>query len=439
MAIPLELKTLFCSIGQNTRGNKKVLGMVAEKYFERNRERLKENPAEQHPTGLCFNPDSFVKRGSVTFVFEGGGMKGYAHLGAYLALLKEGMLPKQSQFWFYGTSAGAIAAVACSLITNGKMTLEEVYNKFVFHPVYLISFYNIPFPFAYNPLNGRLIRWRIDNVLKKKGIKNLSELRVGVTSTLYDVQTKESTLAIFGPEPFADIPLKKVDKWRFANHLTIGEAVQCSCAIPGLFTAGVISNAQLSVVAPIPPYSSRIPFGKKVFVEPGPPAMIKNYSLKGVGLLTDGGTKANLPTIVALSSPKYRKESDIIYAINIEIKKNETRLKGLLDKLRYANPKTRIVRFLKNIIDAAIQKLYLLRIRNNLISTMKNTINSMMDEIAERGNVLSMHGNIIQFDIKIPDIPLWRPDKAWELVLEGYNQVEEQIKQLKELADVNVI
>ncbi|MGB9719385.1 MAG: patatin-like phospholipase family protein [Candidatus Anstonellales archaeon] len=432
MAMPAELKELSRCIDPTARGDKKTLGVIAQRYFENNREKLKEDPTSHGPTGLCFDYNLFVKNGNMSIVFEGGGIKGYAHLGAYLALLEEGMLPKNSHIWFYGTSAGAVAAIACSLITSGKMTVEEAYRKFAFHPVYLIFFVN----FGYNPFNGRLIRWRVESILKKKGIKTLTELRTAVTSVLEDKQRKEYYLAVFGPKPFVDVPLEKVDEWRFGKGLSIGKIVQSSCAMPGLFTAGVVSNAKLTVLTPAPPYTSRVPFGKRILAEPGPPATIQTYNLRGIGLLTDGGTKANLPTIVALATPKYRKESDLIYAINIEIEKRETRLRGLLNKLRYANPKTRVVRFLKNMLDASIQALYLIHIRNNFVSTMKRTIDSMMDEIAERGNALCMHGNIVKFDIKIPNIPLWRPDKAGELVLEGYRQVKEQIKQLKELGGV---
>jgi len=432
MATPMKLKEIMHSFNPYVRGEREKIAKIAQRYFEKNREELKKNPTSQCPTGLCFDQNSFSKNGNISLVFEGGGMKGYVHLGAFMALLEEGMLPKESHIWFYGTSAGAIAAVASSLIASGKMSVEEVYDKFAFHPAYLIFFVN-PVP-IYNIMNGRLIRWRIDSILKKKGIKNFSELRVAVTSVLYDVQKKQSSLAVFGPKPFSDVPLEKVDPWRFGKGLTVGKAVQSSCAIPGLFTAGVISNAKLSVIKLKAPYESRVPYGKRILAEPGPPGLIEEYKLKGIGLLTDGGTKANLPILVALSTPRYRKETDLVYAINIEVEKKETRLKEFLEKLRYANPKTRIVRFLKNILDASIQALYLLHIRNNIVSTMKRTIDSMMEEIAERGNALCIHGNIIRFDIKAPDVSLFRPDKAGELVLQGYLQMKEQIRKLKESA-----
>ncbi|MGC8899814.1 MAG: patatin-like phospholipase family protein, partial [Candidatus Micrarchaeia archaeon] len=135
MAMPAELKELSRCIDPTARGDKKTLGVIAQRYFENNREKLKEDPTSHGPTGLCFDYNLFVKNGNMSIVFEGGGIKGYAHLGAYLALLEEGMLPKNSHIWFYGTSAGAVAAIACSLITSGKMTVEEAYRKFAFHPV----------------------------------------------------------------------------------------------------------------------------------------------------------------------------------------------------------------------------------------------------------------------------------------------------------------
>ncbi len=432
MPAPAKLKEIFHSFNPAARGDKKTISQIANKYFEENQKKLKENPASQGPTGLCFDPDSFSKNGNLSIVFEGGGMKGYVHLGAFMALLEEGMIPEGCHLWFYGTSAGSIAAVASSLIASGKMGVQEVYDKFAFHPAYLIFFLN----FGYNPFNGRLIRWRVDSILKKKGIKTLSELRVAVTSVLYDVQKKQSYLAVFGPKPFSDVHLEKVDPWRFGKGLTVGKAVQSSSAMPGLFTAGVISNAKVTILKPRAPYESRVPYGKRILAEPGPPGLIENCEVKGIGLLTDGGTKANLPTIVALSTPRYRKEADLVYAINIEVEKKETRLRELLEKLRYSNPRTRIVRFLKNIFDASIQTLYLLHIRNNFVWTMKRTIDSMMEEIAERGNALCMHGNIIRLDIHAPDVSLWRPDKAGELVLEGYLQTKKQIKELKKLAGI---
>ena len=434
MPMPAKLKEIFHSFDPAVRGDRKTIGQLAQKYFEENQKKLKENPASQRPTGLCFDPGSFSKNGNLSIVFEGGGMKGYVHLGAFMALLEEGLIPKDCHLSFYGTSAGSIAAIACSLISSGKMSVKEVYDKFTFHPVYLIFFVN-PVP-IYNLFNGRLIRWRVDGVLKKKGIKTLSELRVAVTSVVYDVQKKQSYLAVFGPKPFSDVHLEKVDPWRFGKGLTVGKAVQSSSAMPGLFTAGVISNARITVLKPRAPYESRVPYGKRILAEPGTPGVIEEHELKGIGLLTDGGTKANLPTIVALSTPRYRKEADLVYAINIEVEKKETSLREFLEKLRYANPKTRFVRFLKNILDASIQSLYLLHIRNNIVSTMKRTIDSMMEEIAERGNALCMHGNIIRLDIHAPDVSLWRPDKAGKLVLEGYLQTKKQIKELKKLAGI---
>ncbi|MEM4707046.1 MAG: patatin-like phospholipase family protein [Candidatus Anstonellales archaeon] len=417
------------------KGNRKNLVEIFTKYFEKNREEMKKDPKVQKPTGLCFDYDSFVKNGKVHIVFEGGGMKGYAHLGAFVALMEEGLLPKNTHLFFYGTSAGAVAAVVCSLIAMGKMTPKEAYEKFSIHPAYLVFFYNFPFPLVYNPFNGRLIRWRIDSIMKKKNVKNLSELRTTITTELRDVQRKDCTfLAVFGPKPFVDVPLQKVDEWRYGKNLSIGKIVQASCSIPGFFTSGVVSNAKLSIIESVPPYEQRIPLRKKVLAEPGPPGVVCKYELKGKGLLSDGGTKANLPLLVALSTPRYRKESDIIYAINLEIEKRESRLRGLLNKLQYSNPRSKIIRFIKNTADAFIQSLYLLHPRNNLFSTAKNNINSMMEEIAERGNALCMHGNVVMFTIRVPNVPLFNPTKAPELILEGYKQTKEQIRELKKLA-----
>ena len=163
----------------------------------------------------------------------GGGIKGFAHIGAIKALEEENI-----HFDFIsGTSSGSIVA---TLYASGFSTDEiyTIFKKYV-NEIKYIDKKNIfkllkniiTGNFSIDGLNsGEKIYKLVKQVCKSKGIENINQIKKPLLIPAVNIENEKVYV-------FSNNILKnKYDAVNYINSVDIGIAVQASCSYPGIFS-----------------------------------------------------------------------------------------------------------------------------------------------------------------------------------------------------------
>ena len=163
----------------------------------------------------------------------GGGIKGFAHIGAIKALEETGI-----HFdYISGTSSGSIVAMlyACGYST------DEIYDIFRANvrKIRYVDFENIRRIvkrfFAGEGLkidglnSGGVIKKLVDEYCLKKGITNIKQIRMPIVIPAVNLCTEE--LYVFSN----NIIQNRGRDIKYVNSVSVGTAVQASCSYPGIF------------------------------------------------------------------------------------------------------------------------------------------------------------------------------------------------------------
>lgn len=164
----------------------------------------------------------------------GGGIKGFAHIGAIKALEEAGI-----HFdYISGTSSGSIVAMlyACGYST------DEIYDIFRANvrKIRYVDFENIRRIvkrfFAGEGLkidglnSGGVIKKLVDEYCLKKGITNIKQIRMPIVIPAVNLCTEE--LYVFSN----NIIQNRGRDIKYVNSVSVGTAVQASCSYPGIFS-----------------------------------------------------------------------------------------------------------------------------------------------------------------------------------------------------------
>lgn len=164
----------------------------------------------------------------------GGGIKGFAHIGAIKALEEAGI-----HFdYISGTSSGSIVAMlyACGYST------DEIYDIFRANvrKIRYVDFENIKRIvkrfFAGEGLkidglnSGGVIKKLVDEYCLKKGITNIKQIRMPIVIPAVNLCTEE--LYVFSN----NIIQNRGRDIKYVNNVSVGTAVQASCSYPGIFS-----------------------------------------------------------------------------------------------------------------------------------------------------------------------------------------------------------
>ena len=164
----------------------------------------------------------------------GGGIKGFAHIGAIKALEEAGI-----HFdYISGTSSGSIVAMlyACGYST------DEIYDIFRANvrKIRYVDFENIKRIvkrfFAGEGLkidglnSGGVIKKLVDEYCLKKGITNIKQIRMPIVIPAVNLCTEE--LYVFSN----NIIQNRGRDIKYVNSVSVGTAVQASCSYPGIFS-----------------------------------------------------------------------------------------------------------------------------------------------------------------------------------------------------------
>lgn len=164
----------------------------------------------------------------------GGGIKGFAHIGAIKALEEAGI-----HFdYISGTSSGSIVAMlyACGYST------DEIYDIFRANvrKIRYVDFGNIKRIvkrfFAGEGLkidglnSGGVIKKLVDEYCLKKGITNIKQIRMPIVIPAVNLCTEE--LYVFSN----NIIQNRGRDIKYVNSVSVGTAVQASCSYPGIFS-----------------------------------------------------------------------------------------------------------------------------------------------------------------------------------------------------------
>lgn len=163
----------------------------------------------------------------------GGGIKGFAHIGAIKALEEAGI-----HFdYISGTSSGSIVAMlyACGYST------DEIYDIFRANvrKIRYVDFENIRRIvkrfFAGEGLkidglnSGGVIKKLVDEYCLKKGITNIKQIRMPIVIPAVNLCTEELYV-------FSNNIIQNRDRdIKYINSVSVGTAVQASCSYPGIF------------------------------------------------------------------------------------------------------------------------------------------------------------------------------------------------------------
>lgn len=163
----------------------------------------------------------------------GGGIKGFAHIGAIKALEEAGI-----HFdYISGTSSGSIVAMlyACGYST------DEIYDIFRANvrKIRYVDFENIKRIvkrfFAGEGLkidglnSGGVIKKLVDEYCFKKGISDIKQIRMPIVIPAVNLCTEE--LYVFSN----NIIQNRGRDIKYINSVSVGTAVQASCSYPGIF------------------------------------------------------------------------------------------------------------------------------------------------------------------------------------------------------------
>lgn len=163
----------------------------------------------------------------------GGGIKGFAHIGAIKALEEAGIYFD----YISGTSSGSIVAM---LYASGYST-DEIYDIFRANvrKIRYVDFENIRRIvkrfFAGEGLkidglnSGGVIKKLVDEYCLKKGITNIKQIRMPIVIPAVNLCTEELYV-------FSNNIIQNRDRdIKYINSVSVGTAVQASCSYPGIF------------------------------------------------------------------------------------------------------------------------------------------------------------------------------------------------------------
>lgn len=174
----------------------------------------------------------------------GGGIKGVAHIGAIKALEESNI--KFS--YISGTSSGSIVA---TLYASGYTTDEiyEIFKKYIKEINYIDKknlgklAKNIITGKGINAIDGlnsgEKIKKLINEVCGKKGINNISQIKIPLLIPAVNIYNEE--VYVFSN----NVLWNKNDEVRYINSVDIGTAVQASCSYPGIFSPCEYENELL--------------------------------------------------------------------------------------------------------------------------------------------------------------------------------------------------
>ena len=170
----------------------------------------------------------------IGIALSGGGIEGFAHIGALKALEEIGIKPE----YVAGTSTGSIISALYSIGYNFDEMEEickEIYNKI--SKIEKIKILKAMFNFIkYQQtkvdglVDGEIVENIINEYANKKGIKLIKDIKNKklVIATVDTIKLKE---CIF----ISDKIMANTDKVDYIQNITIGKAVRASMAFPGIF------------------------------------------------------------------------------------------------------------------------------------------------------------------------------------------------------------
>lgn len=172
----------------------------------------------------------------IGIALSGGGIEGFAHIGALKALEEIGIKPE----YVAGTSTGSIISALYSIGYNFDEMEEickEIYNKI--SKIEKIKILKAMFNFIkYQQtkvdglVDGEIVENIINEYANKKGIKLIKDIKNKklVIATVDTIKLKE---CIF----ISDKIMANTDKVDYIQNITIGKAVRASMAFPGIFSS----------------------------------------------------------------------------------------------------------------------------------------------------------------------------------------------------------
>ena len=165
---------------------------------------------------------------------SGGGIKGFAHIGAIRALEEANI-----KFYFIsGTSSGSIFATmyAIGFSTDEMKEFAKVYYKTLTNFEKRKIAYGI---ISYFPqreikieglISGEKIEEIVKNVASKKGIKNISDIKMPLAIATVDTISTNECISI---SKKYNLNREYID---YIYDIPIGKAVRASMSFPGIFT-----------------------------------------------------------------------------------------------------------------------------------------------------------------------------------------------------------
>lgn len=172
----------------------------------------------------------------IGIALSGGGIEGFAHIGALKALEEIGIKPE----YVAGTSTGSIISALYSIGYNFDEMEEickEIYNKI--SKIEKIKILKAMFNFIkYQQtkvdglVDGKIVENIVNEYANKKGIKLIKDIKNKklVIATVDTIKLKE---CIF----ISDKIMANTDKVDYIQNITIGKAVRASMAFPGIFSS----------------------------------------------------------------------------------------------------------------------------------------------------------------------------------------------------------
>lgn len=172
----------------------------------------------------------------IGIALSGGGIEGFAHIGALKALEEIGIKPE----YVAGTSTGSIISALYSIGYNFDEMEEickEIYNKI--SKIEKIKILKAMFNFVkYQQtkvdglVDGEIVENIINEYADKKGIKLIKDIKNKklAIATVDTIKLKE---CIF----ISDKIMANTDKVDYIQNITIGKAVRASMAFPGIFSS----------------------------------------------------------------------------------------------------------------------------------------------------------------------------------------------------------
>lgn len=170
----------------------------------------------------------------VGLCLAGGGIKGFAHIGAIKALEES----KVKFDYISGTSSGSIVATLYAVGYNAS-EIYDIFLKYVNNIKYfdIVNFKNIIKNFfignglVIDGLNsGNEIYKLISKLCLEKNIQNIKQIKMPLLIPAVNIYNED--LIVFSN----NIISKKSDDITYINDVDIGIAVQASCSYPGIFS-----------------------------------------------------------------------------------------------------------------------------------------------------------------------------------------------------------